>query len=141
MRKFKKLFRSSLRMKALVFYLAFAMASITSIPSMGKAGTIPTHKSMEATATPAYDREADMALIRTALNSENGKIAMARVGVTQQEMTINISKLSYSQRHLVAEKLRAAMHADSDGAGIIWAVAVIALIIVLVVVILKVLRD
>ena len=141
MSKFKKLFRSSLRMKALVFYLAFVMASITGIPSMGTAGTIPTHKSVGATAAPAYDREADMSLIRGALNSDNGKIAMARVGVTPQEMEINISKLNDAQLRLVSEKLIAGMPAGGDGADIVWAVVGLVLILVLIIVLLRIIKN
>lgn len=141
MKRLNKLFRSSLRMKALVVYLALAMASITTLPPMGTAGTIPTNKSVGTATAPAYDREADMALIRLALNSDNGKIAMAKVGVTPAQMDINMSKLNNAQLRIVSEKLRAGLPAGGDGEGLLWGLVTVALIVILVIVILRLIHD
>jgi len=141
MKRINKLFGSSLRMKALVFYLAFAMASITCIPSMGTAGTVPTQNTVNATAAQSYDREADMALIRAALGSQAGKIAMTRVGVTQQKMETNLSNLSDAQLRLVSEKLRASLPAGGDVEIVIWGVGGLVLVIIVVVVIILILSN
>jgi len=136
MNKLNQLFRSSLRMKAVVFYLVFAMATITVLPRIGMTGTISTQKSVEATAAPTYDRAADIALIMGALNSDNGKIAMARVGVTAQQMEINIGKLSNAQLSVVSEKLRAALPAGGDevvyvGGGLLLLIIVVVVLILI----------
>ena len=137
--KFKRLFKSSLRMKALTFYLAFVLAVIASIPSIGSAGTIPTQKSKDAKASPVYDREADTALIVGALSSDNGRIAMAKVGVTMQEMQVYVGNLNDAQLRLVAEKLRAEMPAGGD--GLIWGLVGLAVLVLVIIVIWKIYKK
>jgi len=140
MKKLGKMIRTSLKMKAIAVYLAVAMASITGVPNISSAGTVPTHKSAEAS-TPAYDRQADLALIRGALNSESGRIAMAKVGTTALEMETNIAKLSDAQLNIAAEKIRANLPAGGDSGVVIWGVGGVVIVVIVIIVIILLIRS
>ena len=128
---FKRMLRRSFKFHLLVYYLAFAMALISSVPRVGQAGTVPTDKSAQ---TGQFDRATNMAQILQAYNTQNGQLALKRAGMSADQFQAYLNRLNDSQLNLVAGKLRASAIPGGDGEGIFW--ALISLLIILFIIFL-----
>ncbi len=129
---FKRMLKKSIRFKVLVYYLAFAMALLTGLPGSSSASTVPTAKSLAADSQVKYDRDADMALIVAALQTENGQTALKQADLTMEEFQGYLGQLNDAQLNLVAEKIRAEMPAGGHAEGLFWAVITVLVLLFII---------
>lgn len=127
---FKKMLKKNFRLKALVYYLVFAMAVISVLPRISSAG-VPTRKTVEGQ-TSTSNRQADLELITKAFGSENGQIALKQIGITNEQFHFYLGQLSDAQLKQVADMLRAQIPAGGDAESVVWALILLVLLLFLI---------
>lgn len=128
---FKRMLRKSLKLKALVYYLVFAMTVISVLPRVASAGVVPTRKAVEGQSETS-NRQADLELITKAFNSENGRIALKQAGITTEQLHSYLGQLSDAQLKQVADMLRAQIPAGGDAESVVWALILLILLLFLI---------
>lgn len=125
---FKKMLKKNLKLRALVYYLAFAMTLISVLPRIASASAVPTRKAVEGQS----NRQADLELITKAFNSENGQTALKQVGITNEQFHSYLGQLSDAQLKQVADMLRAQIPAGGDAESVVWALILLILVLFLI---------
>jgi Family of unknown function (DUF6627) len=109
--------------KMLSMYLVFAIVLLT-IPAQGWAMVVPTAESVST-------RQADMTTIQKTLESTVIKQRLMDYGLSPEEATVQISRLSDEQTHQLAANMDS-VQAGADGLGAVAFVLVVAIIVVLI---------
>jgi hypothetical protein len=125
---FKRMLKENLKLRALVYYLAFAMTLISVLPRIASASAVPTRKAVEGQS----NRQADLELITKAFNSENGQTALKQVGITNEQFHSYLGQLSDAQLKQVADMLRAQIPAGGDAESVVWALILLILVLFLI---------
>lgn len=125
---FKRMLKKNLKLRALVYYLAFAMTLISVLPRIASASAVPTRKAVEG----QNNRQADLELITKAFNSENGQTALKQVGITNEQFHSYLGQLSDAQLKQVADMLRAQIPAGGDAESVVWALILLILVLFLI---------
>lgn len=125
---FKRKLKKNLKLRVLLYYLAFAMTVISVLPRIASASAVPTRKAMEGQS----NRQADLELITKAFNSENGQTALNRVGITNEQFNSYLGQLSDAQLKQVADMLRAQIPAGGDAESVVWALILLILVLFLI---------
>jgi hypothetical protein len=108
--------------KVIASYLIIAMFFL-SLPVQGWAMLVPADRESL--------RAADMAAVRTALESTAIRQRLMEYGLTAEETTQRIEKLSDEQIHQLAVNLDA-LQAGGDGISIVISLLIIALLVILI---------
>jgi hypothetical protein len=110
-------------LKLLSIYLVFAIVLLT-LPAQGWAMFVPSQAGMA--------RQADMASIQKTLESAVLKQRLMDYGLSSEEVTARINKLSDEQIHQFASRLDSLQAGADDGVDAVVFVLLVTLIVVLI---------
>lgn len=119
--------------KPLALYLAFALFALAAIAGPAEAMLLPA--TPEA-GQPASERAADLAKVRSALESRVLQQRLLDYGLTPEEAAARINGLSDDQLHQLAANIDA-LQPGGDAVGTLFALALIAALVVLIIFILQ----
>ncbi len=127
---------SSLYMKSLAAYLVAALLAISCSAGPAEAMYLPAMPAQGAPAQTALDRAADLARIRTALESKIVRQKLMDYGLSPEDTLARINGLSDSQIHELATHTDS-IQAGGDPADIFFGLIVVALLVVVLVFLLQ----
>ncbi len=124
--------------KPLIIYLVVALLAISTFSGPAEAMYVPTapHQDIAGTESMSVGRAADMAKIRTALESKLVRQKLLDYGLSPEEAMVRMSKLSDEQVSQLANHTES-LQAGGDGGEVIVALLVLAILVVLLVYLLN----
>lgn len=115
---------------ALILYLCAALVvlgTISAFPVAGWAAFVPSEAALSA---PAFDREAEMARLKTYLERKVVAQRLADWGLGPQDVASRLGQLSDAQIHQAAVQLDSVQPGGDSGLGVIIGLLVIAILVV-----------
>ena len=125
--------------RPLASYLIAALLVISTLAGPAEAMHIPAlseapHAGQSA---PSPDRAADIAKIQKTLETKELRQRLVDYGLTPEETAARIDKLSDEQLHQLASNLDSVQAGGDSVLGVIFALAIIALLVVLIIYLLE----
>ncbi|MCC7201209.1 MAG: PA2779 family protein [Nitrospirae bacterium] len=118
--------------RSITFYLVAAMLLIASIPSQSAAMFISSDVVSTAAVSPVVDSASDIAKVSTFLESKIVKQRLADFGLTSEEISSRLSRMSADQLHQIASHIDQVDSGGDSALGIIMALLVIAILVIIV---------
>jgi cytochrome c553 len=121
--------------RPLASYLIAALLAVSALAGPAEAMLLPASPET-AQAVPAFDRAADLARIQKTLEAKELQQRLQDYGLTPEEATARIDRLSDEQVHELAANLDS-VQAGGDALGFLLGVVIIALLVVLIIYLLE----
>jgi hypothetical protein len=115
---------------SLILYLCAALVAtsgITAYPGTGLASFVPSEAVL---ATPGFDREADLARLKTYLERKVVAQRLADWGLGPQEVASRLGQLTDAQIHQTVRQLDSVQPGGDSGLGVVVVLLVIAILVV-----------
>ena len=121
--------------RPLASYLIAALLAVSALAGLAEAMLLPASPDA-AQAAPVFDRAADLAKIQKTLETKELQQRLLDYGLTREEATARIDKLSDEQVHQLAANMDS-LQAGGDALGFVLGVVIIALLVVLIIYLLE----
>ncbi len=124
--------------KPLIIYLVVALLAISTFAGPAEAMYVPTapHQDITGVSPMSVGRAADMAKIRTALESKLVRQKLLDYGLSPEEAMVRMNKLSDEQIAQLATHTES-LQAGGDGGDLIVGILVLAILVVVLVYLLQ----
>jgi len=124
--------------RPLASYLIAALLAISSLAGPAEAMLLPAASGVQhaGQSAPSQDRVSDMAKVQKTLETKELQQRLLDYGLTPEETTARIDKLSDDQLHRLAANLDS-VQAGGDALSFLLGLAIIALLVVLIIFLLE----
>ena len=123
--------------RPLASYLIAALLAISSLAGPAEAMHLPSLHDAQQAAAPASDRGTDIAKVQKALETKELQQRLLDYGLTADEISARIDKLSDEQLHQFASNLDSVQAGGDSVLGLVLGLAIIALLVILLIYLLE----